>query len=161
MAKLMLHRNLLKNFGKLPAKVQKKISEWIDLFQTDPYDPGIGLHALQETMIDPKVRGADLPEGTGPSSWRRKKAIRFCWCISTRMIGHMTGPETNALRCMGQPAFFSFLTYWKSSRLPSRNLNTLIPPSRPPPAGGRRRTVHIRSAGSLMKTCSRQGFPNR
>ena len=63
MAKLMLHRNLLKNFGKLPAKVQKKISEWIDLFQTDPYDPGIGLHALQETMIDPKVRGADLPGG--------------------------------------------------------------------------------------------------
>lgn len=63
MAKLMLHRNLLKNFGKLPAKVQKKISEWIDLFQTDPYDPGIGLHALQATMIDPKVRGADLPGG--------------------------------------------------------------------------------------------------
>ena len=63
MAKLMLHRNLLKNFGKFPAKVQKKISEWIDLFQTDPYDPGIGLHALQETMIDPKVRGADLPGG--------------------------------------------------------------------------------------------------
>ena len=63
MANLMVHRNLLKNFNKLPAKVQKKIAEWIDLFQVDPSDPAIGLHALKETMLDAKVRGADLPGG--------------------------------------------------------------------------------------------------
>ena len=27
MAKMMLHRDVLKNFGKLPAKVQKKVYE--------------------------------------------------------------------------------------------------------------------------------------
>lgn len=63
MASLMLHRNLLKNFSKLPAKVQKKIAEWIDIFQIDPYDPAIGLHSLNASMADPKVCGADLPGG--------------------------------------------------------------------------------------------------
>lgn len=63
MAKLMLHRNLLKNFGKLPVKVQKRVSEWIDIFQRDPHDPSIGLHGLEEMMVDPKVRGGDLPGG--------------------------------------------------------------------------------------------------
>nr|WP_321464383.1 UvrD-helicase domain-containing protein [uncultured Desulfobulbus sp.] len=63
MANLMVHRNVLKNFNKLPAKVQKKISEWIDIFQIDPFDPAIGLHSLKESMLDPKVRGADLPGG--------------------------------------------------------------------------------------------------
>lgn len=63
MASLMLHRNILKTFGKFPVKVQKKIAEWIDLFQVDPYDPAIGLHSLKATMADSKVRGADLPGG--------------------------------------------------------------------------------------------------
>ncbi len=27
MAKLMVHRNILKNFSKLPSKVQKRVSE--------------------------------------------------------------------------------------------------------------------------------------
>jgi superfamily I DNA/RNA helicase len=63
MAKLMLHRNLLKNFGSLPTKVQKKVAEWIDVFQKDPYDPSIGLHSLKATMADPKVRGGELPGG--------------------------------------------------------------------------------------------------
>ncbi|MDZ7697751.1 MAG: AAA family ATPase [Deltaproteobacteria bacterium] len=63
MAKLMLHRNLLKNFGKLPVKVQRRVSEWIDIFQKDPHDPSIGLHGLEEMMVDPKVRGGDLPGG--------------------------------------------------------------------------------------------------
>ena len=63
MAKLMLHRNLLKHFGKLPTKVQKRVAEWIDIFQENPNDPSIGLHALKETMVDPKVRGGDLPGG--------------------------------------------------------------------------------------------------
>ena len=63
MAKLMLHRNLLKNFGKLPVKVQKRVAEWIDIFQKDPYDPSIGLHSLKASMADPKVRGGELPGG--------------------------------------------------------------------------------------------------
>lgn len=63
MAKLMLHSNLLKSFGKLPERVQKRFSEFIDRFQEDPTDPFIGLHSLKETMRDPKVRGADLPDG--------------------------------------------------------------------------------------------------
>lgn len=63
MAKLMLHRNILKSFHKLPTKVQKKISEVIEKFQVDPRDPAIGLHDLKESMADPKVRGAKLPGG--------------------------------------------------------------------------------------------------
>lgn len=59
----MLHRNLLKNFGKLPTKVQKRVAEWIDIFQEDPNDPSIGMHSLKATMADPKVRGGDLPGG--------------------------------------------------------------------------------------------------
>jgi len=59
----MLHRNLLKNFGKLPTKVQKRVAEWIDIFQENPNDPSIGLHSLKEKMADPKVRGGDLPGG--------------------------------------------------------------------------------------------------
>ena len=63
MAKLMLHRQILKEFHKLPAKVQKRISEWIDLFQEDPNNPAIGLHSVAEGMADHKVRGAGLPGG--------------------------------------------------------------------------------------------------
>lgn len=63
MAKLMLHRNLLKNFSKLPVKVQKKVAGFVDQFQKDPNDPAIGLHPLKEIMVDPKVRGASLPDG--------------------------------------------------------------------------------------------------
>lgn len=63
MAKLMLHRQILKNFGGLPVKVQRKISEWVERFQKDPRDPAIGLHGVKESMIDPKVRGAELPGG--------------------------------------------------------------------------------------------------
>jgi hypothetical protein len=63
MASLMLHRNILKNFSKFPVKVQKKIAEWIDIFQVDPYDPAIGLHSMKASMADSKVRGADLPGG--------------------------------------------------------------------------------------------------
>ncbi len=63
MAKLMMHRNLLKNLGRLPVKVQKKIVEFIDRFQVDPSDPSMHVHPLKESMIDPKVRGANLPDG--------------------------------------------------------------------------------------------------
>ena len=64
MAQLMMHRNILKNFHKLPSKVQKRVSELIDEFQRDPQSPAIGLHPLIATMRDPKVRGVKkLPDG--------------------------------------------------------------------------------------------------
>lgn len=64
MAKLMMHRNILKNFSKLPSKVQKRVSELIDEFQQNPHSEAIGLHPLKETMLDPKVRGVKkLPDG--------------------------------------------------------------------------------------------------
>ena len=63
MATLMLHRNVLKQFGKLPVRVQKRMANFIERFQQNPADPAIHLHALKETMLDPKVRGADFPDG--------------------------------------------------------------------------------------------------
>jgi len=60
----MVHRNILKNFSKLPGKVQKRVAELIDEFQKDPQSPAIGMHPLQGTMLDPKVRGVTkLPDG--------------------------------------------------------------------------------------------------
>jgi len=64
MARLMVHRNILKNFHKLPSKVQKRVSELIEEFQADPHSPAIGMHPLPGTMLDPKVRGVKkLPDG--------------------------------------------------------------------------------------------------
>lgn len=64
MAKLMVHRNILKSFHKLPSKVQKRVSELIEEFQRDPQSPAIGLHPLAGSMLDPKVRGVrKLPDG--------------------------------------------------------------------------------------------------
>ena len=63
MAQLMLHKNLLKGFGKLPVKVQKKVTELIERFQKDPGDSSLHVHSLKESMADPKVRGANLPDG--------------------------------------------------------------------------------------------------
>ena len=64
MASLMVHRNILKNFSKLPGRVQKRVAELIDEFQADPQSPAIGMHPLQGTMLDPKVRGVTkLPDG--------------------------------------------------------------------------------------------------
>ncbi len=63
MAYLMMHAQVLKHFYKLPKKVQKKVPELIEKFQINPWDTAIGLHGLKESMLDPKVRGADLPDG--------------------------------------------------------------------------------------------------
>lgn len=63
MAQLMMHADVLKRYHKLPTKVQKKVGYLIEKFQENPWDPSIGLHGLKETMLDPKVRGADLPDG--------------------------------------------------------------------------------------------------
>jgi mRNA-degrading endonuclease RelE of RelBE toxin-antitoxin system len=63
MAQLMMHADVLKRYHKLPTKVQKKVATLIERFQENPWDTAIGLHSLKESMLDTKVRGADLPDG--------------------------------------------------------------------------------------------------
>ncbi|QTA83840.1 ATP-dependent DNA helicase [Desulfonema limicola] len=57
MAQLMLHREVLKNFGRLPAKVQKKIYELIRKFEEDSTQSGIHLEKI-DMARDSKVRSA-------------------------------------------------------------------------------------------------------
>jgi len=56
MAELMLHRDVLKTFGRLPSKVQKKIYELIRKFEDDSTQASI--HLEQLAVRDPKVRSA-------------------------------------------------------------------------------------------------------
>lgn len=63
MAQLMVHRDVLKNFGRLPVQVQKRIADFVDRFRDNPNDPALRLHSLKESMLDPKVCGAELPNG--------------------------------------------------------------------------------------------------
>jgi hypothetical protein len=48
MATLMMHRNLLKQFGKLPVRVQKRMADFIERFQSNPADPALHLHPLRD-----------------------------------------------------------------------------------------------------------------
>ncbi len=57
MAKMMLHRDVLKGFGKLPAKVQKKVVELTQKFEEDSTQASIHLEPVNATK-DPKVRSA-------------------------------------------------------------------------------------------------------
>lgn len=57
MAKMMLHRDVLKNFGKLPAKVQKKVYELTYKFESDSTQASIHLEPI-EAAKDKKVRSA-------------------------------------------------------------------------------------------------------
>lgn len=64
MVRLMVHRQILKQFHRLPSKVQKRLAELIEEFQRDPFSEAIGMHPLKETMLDPKVRSVSkLPDG--------------------------------------------------------------------------------------------------
>lgn len=64
MARLMVHRQILKDYHKLPSKVQKRVAELIEEFQKDPHSDAIGMHPLKGTALDPKVRGVTkLPDG--------------------------------------------------------------------------------------------------
>lgn len=58
MAQLMLHREVLKGFGKLPSKVQKKIYELTRKFEEDSTQASIHLEHLSPMAKDPKVRSA-------------------------------------------------------------------------------------------------------
>lgn len=59
MAKMMLHREVLKNFGKLPSKVQKKVYELTHKFESDSTQASIHLEPI-EAAKDSKVRSARL-----------------------------------------------------------------------------------------------------
>lgn len=64
MARLMVHRNIFKNYPKLPAKVQRRVSELMEEFQENPFAPAIGMYPVAESMLDQKVRGiTKLPDG--------------------------------------------------------------------------------------------------
>ena len=78
MAKLMVHRDLLKSFGRLPSKVQKRGAEFVETFQKDPADPSLHVHPLKESMLDPKVRGGNLPESTPAPTVQHPTAL----CVS-------------------------------------------------------------------------------
>jgi mRNA-degrading endonuclease RelE of RelBE toxin-antitoxin system len=60
MAQLMLHREVLKGFGKLPSKVQKKVYELIRKFEEDSTQTSIHLEQLNPLVKDKKVRSARL-----------------------------------------------------------------------------------------------------
>ena len=57
MAQLMMHREVLKDFGRLPSKVQKKVYELIKKFEEDSTQTSIHLEPLAATR-DSKVRSA-------------------------------------------------------------------------------------------------------
>ena len=57
MAKMMLHRDVLKHFGKLPTKVQKKVYELTYKFESDSTQSSIHLERV-EAVKDKKVRSA-------------------------------------------------------------------------------------------------------
>jgi mRNA-degrading endonuclease RelE of RelBE toxin-antitoxin system len=57
-AQLMLHREVLKGFGKLPSKVQKKVFELTKRFEADSKQASIHLEPLPGLTRDPKVRSA-------------------------------------------------------------------------------------------------------
>ena len=54
----MFLREVLRNFGKLPAKVQKKIYELIKKFEEDSKSAGMHLEPLDPMVKDKKVRSA-------------------------------------------------------------------------------------------------------
>jgi len=63
MAQIVMHKEVLCRFFRLPRSVQKGVGEFIERFQRDSKDPALHVHPLKGTMQDKKVRGANLPEG--------------------------------------------------------------------------------------------------
>lgn len=59
MARLMMSRDVLKDFGGLPVKVQKKVFEFVRKFQEDSTQSSIHLEPYAEA-VDPKVRSARI-----------------------------------------------------------------------------------------------------
>lgn len=59
MAKLLLSRDVLKDFGRLPIRVQKKVFEFVRKFQDDSTQVSTHLEPYAEA-IDPKARSARI-----------------------------------------------------------------------------------------------------
>lgn len=59
MAKIMLYREVLKKFGQLPSKTQKKVFEFIRKFQEDSTQASLHLEHYREA-VDSKVRSARI-----------------------------------------------------------------------------------------------------
>ena len=94
MTQLMVHRQILKHFHKLPSRVQKRVSELIEEFQRDPYADAIGLHPLKEMMLDPKVRGVrKLPDG-----YRLVLLLRDIDGYTTKETAAILGIKINAVK---------------------------------------------------------------
>lgn len=61
MADITLHKNIFKQFQKMPVNVQRKFTEILEKFKKNPEDPALHMHPLKESMLDEKVRGINFP----------------------------------------------------------------------------------------------------
>jgi hypothetical protein len=77
MASLMLHRDVLAHFGRLPSKVQKKVSELIRKFQEDNTQRSIHLEKIEQA-IDDKVRSARLGDDWRAIVIAPQRGAPFC-----------------------------------------------------------------------------------
>lgn len=100
MAKMMLHRDVLKNFGKLPAKVQKKVVELTQKFEEDSTQASIHLETINAAK-DSKVRSARVGLDYRAIVIAPEKGNTFLlmhidhhdeayrWCVNKRFEAHL------------------------------------------------------------------------
>ena len=100
MAKMMLHRDVLKNFGKLPAKVQKKVVELTQKFEEDSTQASIHLEPINAAK-DSKVRSARVGLDYRAIVIAPEKGDTFLlmhidhhdeayqWCLNKRFEAHL------------------------------------------------------------------------
>lgn len=100
MAKMMLHRDVLKNFGKLPAKVQKKLVELTQKFEEDSTQASIHLEKINAAR-DSKVRSARVGLDYRAIVIAPEKGDTFLlmhidhhdeayqWCLNKRFEAHL------------------------------------------------------------------------
>ncbi len=101
MTTLMLHRDVLTDFGRLPAKVQKKVSELIRKFQEDSTQASINLEKIEQA-VDGKVRSARVGDDWRAIVIAPEKGSTFLlmhvdhhdeayrWCRNKRFEAHGT-----------------------------------------------------------------------
>lgn len=99
MAKLMIHRDLLRTLNRLPAKVQKKMEEFIRKFQENSFQPSLHLEPLAQVQ-DAKVRSARIGDDYRAILIAPEKGENFLlvhldhhdeayrWCRSKRFEAH-------------------------------------------------------------------------
>ena len=115
MASLMLHRDVLTGFGRLPAKVQKKVSELIRKFQEDSTQRSIHLEKIEQALDD-KVRSARLGDDWRAIVIAPERGDTFLlihvdhhdeayrWCANKRFEAHGSPGDAPGLRCGGSRA---------------------------------------------------------